>query len=544
MDCIICAEPRKQFVKCSDCGTEICVGCIKTYLLTQLTPRCMQCNAVWSQLYLRKSLPLDWVDGEYKVHCKTILLDLEKSYMPTTMDSYQNYKHLKQAEQGFDDFNATQFPLISKYEEDLKNTRTFIKSLDKKKEKEIIKDYMDDCKILEKRISSLKSEKITLHTHLYHCRAIVHNTEINMEEKSVSVFIKPCGEPDCRGFLQKTGENLVCGICSTTYCKTCEVKTISSSTSLSAVPHQCKQEDIETCKLIQTSTKPCPKCGVRIQKSFACDHMFCTSCKSSFNWKTGKLIDHRRTTNPLFYQWLESRTDEARAVARQIQGEDRGDRVLTSIDDITMFHDFFVSFEPVDPEWQRFWHLTEKYMPLYRHIHIDQSSVRNNFDTVLRDIELKINDLGLQEYGPNINRLVRCKYLHGEIDQTTLSTLCMKQYKQLFYNNEMVALLQDVKNKCSTMIKDYLKQLKDAVWASPNFTKMPKLSTLRSAVRVQGKREEFPTFDFKQIYPVLETFNENIKDLSKLFGYTVCKYYFVIKNPDSFYVTYKHNQKV
>jgi hypothetical protein len=43
-------------------------------------------------------------------------------------------------------------------------------------------------------------------------------------------------------------------------------------------------EDANSKELINSITKACPKCHVRIEKNGGCDHMHCLRCKTSFNW--------------------------------------------------------------------------------------------------------------------------------------------------------------------------------------------------------------------------------------------------------------------
>ncbi len=43
--------------------------------------------------------------------------------------------------------------------------------------------------------------------------------------------------------------------------------------------------------MLSKSTKPCPKCGVRIAKDGGCMFMMCSSCRTPFCWQCG-LGDH------------------------------------------------------------------------------------------------------------------------------------------------------------------------------------------------------------------------------------------------------------
>lgn len=40
-------------------------------------------------------------------------------------------------------------------------------------------------------------------------------------------------------------------------------------------------------QVARQTTKPCPFCGVRIQKNGGCDHIHCTACDRHFWWTTG-----------------------------------------------------------------------------------------------------------------------------------------------------------------------------------------------------------------------------------------------------------------
>jgi ribosomal protein S27AE len=66
--------------------------------------------------------------------------------------------------------------------------------------------------------------------------------------------------------------------------------------------HTCKQEDVDTAKLISTDSRNCPKCATTIFKIDGCDQMWCTQCHTAFSWSRGTI--ETRIHNPHYYEWL------------------------------------------------------------------------------------------------------------------------------------------------------------------------------------------------------------------------------------------------
>lgn len=50
--------------------------------------------------------------------------------------------------------------------------------------------------------------------------------------------------------------------------------------------HVCKQEDLDSLRVIEKDCKPCPGCGVPIMYISGCSQMFCTICNCAFDWRT------------------------------------------------------------------------------------------------------------------------------------------------------------------------------------------------------------------------------------------------------------------
>jgi hypothetical protein len=104
------------------------------------------------------------------------------------------------------------------------------------------------------------------------------------------------------------GTDMVCAQCSRTYCDRClceKTGPVSASTSSAATieedTHVCDAQNLETARTIRGTTKACPKCRVLIEKSYGCNHMFCTRCCTSYDWATGAIL--RNSSNPLFHNF-------------------------------------------------------------------------------------------------------------------------------------------------------------------------------------------------------------------------------------------------
>lgn len=85
--------------------------------------------------------------------------------------------------------------------------------------------------------------------------------------------------------MEQAGNVANCDSCDTSFCMCCGEEPHSPSTckELARWNEKCKNES-ETANWILANTKPCPKCGSRIEKNQGCNHMVCQKCKHEFCW--------------------------------------------------------------------------------------------------------------------------------------------------------------------------------------------------------------------------------------------------------------------
>ena len=110
----------------------------------------------------------------------------------------------------------------------------------------------------------------------------------------------------CRGVMHPlalgdapTGQFFKCNVCEKIACSSCNA--IVESTS--AATHTCDDDAKLSVSLISTTTRPCPRCGVAIERSEGCTDMFCSRCKQPFSWNAGRLMESN--TNPDYHAWID-----------------------------------------------------------------------------------------------------------------------------------------------------------------------------------------------------------------------------------------------
>ena len=237
-----------------ECAYQACKECTRTYLLNKTTgPHCMNCKQAWSNYFIVTNLNKSFVESTYTIHRATVLMELEKSKMPDTMNAVNNY----------------------------------VKGEDLEK----------DVVVIDKELNELRRKCSILHTKrqekLTRASGLKSGKVVTAERKK---FIMPCPSDDCRGFLS-TGYK--CEACKNHACPHC-LDVLGPNPN--HVQHTCDQDAVKTAELIKSTTKPCPKCGERISKIEGCDQMWCVSCHTAFGWKTGN-IETGTVHNPHYYQF-------------------------------------------------------------------------------------------------------------------------------------------------------------------------------------------------------------------------------------------------
>jgi len=258
----------------------------------------------------------------------------------------------------------------------LNRFKTHLSNIDFEKEKTLLPQaqlYLEklrkareiDCQIAEikKRIRQLLVER--------------HHVLCSKEKQKIKIT-RQCPENKCRGFLSCQWK---CGICHVKFCSKCHDKLLDG--------HVCDEDKLKSADLIRKQCRNCPQCGVVTFKISGCPQMWCTSCNSAWNWKTGQ-IETGIIHNPHYFEYLRK---TGAAMPRQRCGALPGYMYLRN-------------------------RLPKRWMHISEHIRFINHLTQHEIDKLQRVINKD-------------NRDLRIKYLQDEITATQFkSTLKRRQTKR------------------------------------------------------------------------------------------------------------------
>lgn len=230
MECAVCLEYSDAVISCNNkkCTSCCCINCITTYLdISQRDnrlPKCINPNCKWLYMF-----------DDFQAYPR-LALTYAKCCVSHVL-----------AESGL--VAQTTYAMDRKIEEIRQERMLFIQSRFPAAIIYTAKHFMP------KKFSAIQKSDI-------------QKLKADLETR------KTCFRNTCTGKLSDT---YVCDICNAHFCRDCE--------RLLEPEHNCRQEDIETIKVI-ASMVHCPHCQVAIEKSLGCDSMTCTACHKHFNYST------------------------------------------------------------------------------------------------------------------------------------------------------------------------------------------------------------------------------------------------------------------
>lgn len=316
---------------CPYCGYACCSACAGKYILElEVDPRCMNCKRGWSREWMCEKISCKFVTVDYKKRREQLIFEREKSLLPATQEQAEREKRMernlqlaKQAKIKYEmstgsdllqRIHLQRWKRLERGDDWREVERQCQERLDfyeaRKEQRLLNQDLIRD---FEREIERMHTERIAdPQRHLCLSRSIdrlrfgespqelqeddvgplghlEQNVEIHQPKKKLMLA---CPLEECRGFVD---ESWVCGMCESKVCRKCHEVVFES--------HECREDDVETAKLLAKDSKACPKCAVMIFKIAGCDQMYCTQCHSSFSWKTLEILN-ARVHNPHYYDYV------------------------------------------------------------------------------------------------------------------------------------------------------------------------------------------------------------------------------------------------
>jgi hypothetical protein len=434
MECSICCsdfnKSTKKEIICESCNEHVCKSCVVNWLNERTNITCPSCNVNWSFEFCYDNITKTMMKS-YEIIHKEIIYKIEQQYFPESQvfvkinEMYQQYEKEYEYLKNFIKLNDDKSHDCSKDE----NIMEILRKLNIDKPRPNL-THLKNAKILLKRNIDI----INMYVNTHHNLDILNNA-LNMNVEIIKKHVEnkkicSCPNLDCKGTIMSM--DYECGICQIKICKKCHV--------IENDIHICKQEDIDTIKMIYNDSKPCPKCSERISKIDGCDQMYCVECKTAFSWKTGK-IETGRIHNPHYYEDL--RRIHNGNIPRE-QGDDPHDDCQDPIP--ILYDDIHII-------------LLKKSLSCSRYVHRNIQKYNNIHRKYMHTSAHLVNLNNNENIDFNTNFLYRYKYINNQISEEKFKSLIYANYKKLKYEKEIFLLITEFQNISKVILKEMHKNI-------------------------------------------------------------------------------------
>jgi len=379
--CSVCCEKfnktTRKNVTCPFCNFESCKTCVQTYLLSNVeNAHCMKCKHEFNRGFVDSFCTKRFRNIEYKKHREQVLFEREKVRMPETQPQVERILRMREIRNEYHTLmNVIRGVMSDKREAQQLNQTTSI--------------YENMEIELNIKIDDLVTEMNKLRNE--------YDDPDNTDD-SQRRFVRTCPSENCRGFIENDWK---CGLCKKQFCKDCNEELTKN--------HVCNPQTVKTMKLINKDTRPCPKCGTMIHKIDGCQQMWCTSCNTAFNWKTGK-IETGRIHNPHYFEFQKRSREHADVPC----GGRPSVSELNSLNAPGILTDILMILNKIDRD------LMYKYVNIY-----DED-----------------------------NRHIRTSYMLGSINEEEFKTELQRRDK----NKDKIQDIRDIYEMFSNSVSDFLRQ--------------------------------------------------------------------------------------
>ena len=480
--CSICCEKfnksKRRRIACS-CGYEQCSICAETYLTGIIDDaHCMNCRRAWDMDFLQKNFTAVFLTKTYKKHRMRIMFERERSRFPETMPFVEKQLYMKRLGEWIQkkqsevvteysditrmrsitqmhNFNFHSLYLIEA--QHLQNQLRVIENGVKFRAIRFARGYLTELKndremfpdetldIYFERIMQVDLTSASINNGAAvvaeNCGAVAAAAAAASRKR----FVRACSANECRGFLSTAWK---CGLCQCWTCPTCHEFIGPEKTDADGHLQACRPENVETARMLDRDSRPCPKCASLIFKISGCDQMFCTQCATAFNWKTGRTQDGA-VHNPHYFEFMRLQNEAAAnntdaiqdATMQQQQQEHQGCLEMPSLRVIND-RERILDIIDINDELKFFCRKKRIFRPkrlmtnilrLYNHLmHIDiPHFMPTNHEQ---------------------NRDLRIKYMLNEINEEKFKQLIYSRDKRENIKNEMRFVFEMFANSCVDLV--------------------------------------------------------------------------------------------
>lgn len=492
-DCDICVEKynktkRKQII-CNKCNFICCKECFKTYVLDPNNYfTCMSCKYEFNRKDLYIMVGSTFISKEYLTALKNIVFDMEKDFFLETQNNIIINDIEETNKKLFISFNNEMNDIINKYglldryelkytftydeiengflqvRDNIVNCRPIFNSLKKYNTKNAIDTLVKGSQnikmgrffTVEKRLEEdLINELIEIKSYADEYLLNENKLNILLSEDEQKIIVKEdkvklnrivkCSNNLCLG--QLTDDNIaekiyVCPINDTHItCISCHEKIHNSD-------HECDPNIILNIKTIRQKSKPCPKCATPIQRSYGCNQMFCTECKTIFDWVTLKIETGARH-NPVYLEWINKNPNNINLVNEGITNEQETDDCnrIIRLPPIILSHIFNGLGNNTIKLSKSFFNFKI----------IDNSNIIQLFNCITGFINHIINvPIFAERYTFDTNLKKRMDFMKNKINKDEFMSIIYSKYKKIEHTKEYNELLNTYATVATDMRDTFL----------------------------------------------------------------------------------------
>jgi hypothetical protein len=405
---------------------------------------------------------LSWRTSKYKIYKEQLLYDTEKARLPDTQPYAEAYKNAKVIMEPVGTEINTLLAVLDKSRhivmaidlvragKPIPHLQLFLESAvpgyTQMSIKQLTKIRQDNSKLRSQ--TKLRLNELHNIERIYQPLVVTFGRALDRTENNVPkikrVLTKACPTTDCSGFLD---DNFDCGLCQAKVCKSCH--------EFLNTDHECNPETLASIKAVHSEARPCPTCATLISKISGCDQMWCTQCKTTFSWRTGK-VERGITHNPHYYEWMRRNgtlqrnpgdipANHCNGFPQLAEITQSKPNLLVKIEEARKIAPIVCGTELDDAEHYSYLLLTNYYQQLI-HINANYAQPIQRPDNFTYRVQLLAKELNIDDFKVRLQR----------VDKAYRKSVAKKQIYDMTY-----AAAGDLLRNCinGTSIGDTLKQL-------------------------------------------------------------------------------------